>query len=78
MNQMVLKSRIGSDGVLRVTLPIGQANANSEVRVIIEPISKRTPSQAEWERWVDSISGSWEGDLQRPPQGDFEAREPFE
>src|SRR5579871_2659441 len=33
MNRMVVNSRIGSDGVLHVTVPVGRADADREVRV---------------------------------------------
>ncbi len=74
MNQTILESRVDSDGVLRVTLPVGEAEANREVRVIVEPLSKKTPSQAAWEPWVDSIAGSWPGEFEKPPQGILEER----
>ncbi len=35
MTRMILSARIGADGVLHV--PLGQAEANREVRVTIEP-----------------------------------------
>ena len=37
MNRMVLHSRVGADGVLHLTVPIGQEAADREVRVTIEP-----------------------------------------
>lgn len=77
MNQVILKSRVGADGVLRVTLPIGVADANSEVRITIDPVFNQRPTKAEWDRWVDSVAGSWQGPLERPAQGEFEVREPM-
>ena len=35
MTRMILSARVGADGVLHV--PLGQAEANREVRVTIEP-----------------------------------------
>ena len=39
MSYIEIKSRVGSDGVLTVSLPLGLEEANREVRVIVEPIS---------------------------------------
>ncbi len=37
MNRMVLKSKVGTDGVLHVDIPIGEAEAGQEVQIIVEP-----------------------------------------
>lgn len=34
-------------------------------------------SSTEWQVWVMSMAGSWEGDFERPDQGDYELREPL-
>jgi hypothetical protein len=44
MQRLILKSRIGADGVLRVTVPMGQADADREVQLTIEPLSPATKS----------------------------------
>jgi hypothetical protein len=31
----------------------------------------------EWKTWVESMAGSWQGEFERPPQGEFEERDPF-
>jgi hypothetical protein len=36
MTPIVVKSRIGSDGVLHLHLPVGQAEADKDVRVTVE------------------------------------------
>ncbi len=33
MNRMILKSRVGTDGVLHVDIPIGVAEAGREVQI---------------------------------------------
>ena len=37
MNRMVLHSRVGADGVLHLTVPIGKEDADREVRVTHRP-----------------------------------------
>jgi hypothetical protein len=75
MNRIVMSSKVSSDGTLRLLLPLGLAEADHEVRVIVESMAaERVTSKAEWEAWVDAISGSWQGDFERPPQADYEQR----
>jgi hypothetical protein len=83
MNRMIVKSRVGADGVLNVTVPVGPADANREVQVTIEPLAAppmtsgppMTPD--EWRRFVQSLAGAWQGDFERPPQGQYEQRDPL-
>ena len=76
MTRMTLSTRVGADGVLHV--PLGADEANREVRVTIEPAAPSSPmSQEEWRAWVRATAGSWQGELERPEQGDYEAREPL-
>jgi len=76
MNRIVLNSKVSSDGTLRLSLPLGLAEADHEVRVIVESMATQTAtSQSEWEAWVDAMSGSWQGDFERPPLADYEQRE---
>lgn len=78
MNRMVVKSRVGSDGVLHLNLPIGVQEADVEVQITVEPIAgKKTMTQEEWKAWVASMAGTWQGDFERMPQGDFEQRAPL-
>lgn len=77
MNQVVINSRVDSDGVLRVTLPLGATDANREVQVVVSPVAPKPMTQDEWKAWVLSMAGSWQGEFERPPQGEFEQRDPF-
>jgi hypothetical protein len=78
MNRIVLHSRVGTDGVLHITVPMDEADAGREVAVTIEPAecaaSPRT-SKADWEQFVRETAGAWQGELVRPPQGEYERRE---
>jgi hypothetical protein len=78
MNRMIVRSRVGADGVLRVNVPVGKDEADQEVQVTVEPLApKAAMTQEEWEAWVDSMAGTWKGDFERPPQLPLEEREPF-
>lgn len=76
MNRMIVTSKVGSDGMLHLDIPFGAAAANQEVQVTIEPV-KKPMTQEEWRAWVQSMAGSWKGDFERPPQGEYEQREPL-
>ncbi len=39
MQRLIVKSRVGADGVLRVTVPVGKAEADTEVQLTIEPVN---------------------------------------
>ncbi len=41
MNRMIVKSKVGSDGILHLDLPIGLQEANAEVQVTVEPVPKK-------------------------------------
>lgn len=78
MNRLVLKSRISSDGVLNLSVPVGLEEANQEVQVTVERAAVgQEMSQDVWRAWVESMAGSWQGDFTRPPQGQMEDREPL-
>ena len=76
MDRIVLKSRVGSNGILQLSVPMGVADADREVQVTVEPI--KTPlSQEEWARRVLENAGTWQGDFERPEQGEYEERDPL-
>jgi hypothetical protein len=77
------QSRIGDNGILDLHVPLREIGAGADVVVTI----RRVPTQsmpnildpAEWHRLLDESYGSCVGlGLQRPPQGEFETREPVE
>jgi hypothetical protein len=39
MNRIVLKTRVSSDGSLHLDLPVGAAEAGTEVQVTVEPLT---------------------------------------
>lgn len=76
MTRIVLQSRTGPDGTLRLDVPLGLEQAGSEVQVVIESVA-RPLTPAEYANWVRSMAGAWQGDFERPPQGEYEHREPL-
>lgn len=78
MNRMVLHSRIGSDGVLRLTVPIGKEDADREVQVTIDAVWVGPPpmTQEEWRDFVLATAGSiTDPSFIRHEQGGYERRE---
>lgn len=76
MNRLVVQSRVGADGVLHLSVPIGKAEADKEVTVTIDPAAPRVMTPEEWRNFVLSTAGSvTDPTFQRHPQGDYERRE---
>ena len=70
-------STVGDDGVLRLALPLPPAVAGRQVRVTVEPAPRRMMTQEEWGRGVFGLAGRWSGEFERPPQGEYEGRDPL-
>lgn len=77
MNRIVIKSRVDSDGILRLALPLGPADANREVQILVEPAGPAAVSPDEWRRRILETAGKWQGPFERPEQGEYEQREPL-
>jgi hypothetical protein len=79
MNRIVVQSRVGSDGVLRITVPIGKEDADREVQLTIDPVRVDPPpsmTQQEWRDFVLKTAGSiTDPSFVRHDQGDYERRE---
>ena len=74
MSPIVPTSKVGSDGVLQLTLPLGAAEANQEVNITVEPL-RPTMSQEEWRKRVLSTAGSIpDPTFVRHDQGEYEER----
>ena len=69
MDRMVVKSTVSSDGILHLALPVGIEDANREVQITVEPVPPVPMSQEEWQKLVLSTGGKWQGEFQRPEQG---------
>ncbi len=76
MNRMIIKSRIGTDGVLHMTVPMSAADANREVQVTIEPVGSAAMTLGEWRNFVHATAGSiTDPTFVRHEQGAYEHRE---
>jgi len=80
MTPIELRSKVGADGVLTLSVPVGISEANREVRITVEPVepvaAKPALSPEQWKQFIEETAGSWQGEpLTRPEQGDFEVRE---
>jgi hypothetical protein len=76
MNAMTVRSRVDTDSVVRVAVPVGAADADREVQGTIEPLPPDA-EHAEYVAWLRSMAGRWKGEFERMPQGEFEARDHF-
>ena len=56
-------------------LPSGTEETGRTVRVTVERIDTTTPPPDAWRDEVAALAGSWEGVLERAPQGECEERE---
>lgn len=80
MTHIELRTKVGPDGVLRLSVPVGMAEVNREVKVVVdsvEPALKKASemTQEEWKKFIAETAGSWRGELERPEQGEFETRD---
>jgi hypothetical protein len=76
MERIEVISKIGPDGMLRLALPVGVAEADHDVRVIVEPLGETGfVVPPDWEARLKALCGSWEGEFERAPQGEFEVRD---
>jgi hypothetical protein len=76
MNRMVFHSRVGTDRILQLTVPIGEGEADREVQVTIDPVGPPRMTQEEWRDFVATTAGSiTDPSFGRPEQGEYERRE---
>jgi hypothetical protein len=77
MNRIVLKSRVGANGILQLTLPVGAADADREVQITVEPVGPPALSPEEWRRGILETAGKWQGEFEQPERCEYEQREPL-
>ena len=75
MSRIILRSRVGVDGVLRLVVPVGSAEAEHQMQVTIESIPDEAAGSSDYANWLDRIAGQWQGDFERLPTADFEQRD---
>lgn len=54
----------------------GNGNLDEGTPVRVEPLNP-TSSVEEWRRDILATAGKWQGEFERPEQGDYEQREPL-
>jgi hypothetical protein len=81
MQSLKVVSRVGSDGILHLDVPVGMTNEELEVLVIFQPLKSTvqvdTPQSLNWlPGFFEEVIGGWAGEpLERGEQGEFEVRE---
>jgi hypothetical protein len=79
LKPLTVKSRVGADGVLSVAIPMGQAEANREVLVVVQPAAAAAAMGPEaWQKFVREHAGAIaDPTFTRQEQGAYEEREPL-
>jgi hypothetical protein len=77
MTTLQIREKTGADGILRLTVPVGVADVECEVVVLVQP---RLPSAAGWlPGFFERLAEGWQGEpLTRLPQGEYDRREPLQ
>ena len=73
MRTITVREKTGADGVLKLSIPLGVAETECEVVVVVQPGTQeptgRTGDHPSWPPgFLDRIVGGWQGELERPPQ----------
>ena len=78
----VMTTRVGADGMLTLTVPLGKTEADHLVRVVVEtvedgmPLTSPVVDRDEWLRFIEQTAGSIaDPTFERPPQGEYEERD---
>jgi hypothetical protein len=79
MTRIEIQSRVGPDGVLNLSVPVGPAEANRTVKVTVEGVKEPEPKPSmtpeEWKAFIDSTAGSiTDPTFKRHDQGEYEDR----
>jgi hypothetical protein len=78
MQSLTLHTRVGRDGILKIETPIGIANADLEVVLVVHPLENAHPFLDWPPNFFTEIVGGWEGaPLIRESQGTYETRSDF-
>jgi hypothetical protein len=69
MPHVEIKSRVGADGVLTISLPLGPSEANREVKITVEPTDISSPAtREEWHDFVKDMAGCISDPTFRQPE----------
>lgn len=79
MQSILIRSRVGADGMVHLDVPCSLTETEVEVIVILQPITQPAPGRTEGSAWppgfFESVVGGWEGEpLAREDEGEYETR----
>ena len=68
---------VSDDGVLSMPVPSDVPPGPHAVIVEINerPFDPKTNDPSDWHTFIQETAGAWEGDFERPDQGDYEVRD---
>jgi len=80
MRSILIRSRVGADGILHLEVPSDLVGTDVEVMVILQPVSPSDLSRAEELAWppgfLENVVGGWQGErLERECEGEYEERD---
>ena len=80
MQSIKIQSHVGSDGILKLEIPLGLTDADLEVLVVVQPLASTiatTPEDLGWPPgFFEETFGSLKDELLvREPQGEYETRD---
>ncbi len=80
MRSVVMRSRVGPDGIVHLDVQSGLSETEVEVIVILHPIMQPASGESKDLGWspgfFERVVGGWEGEsLQREDEGEYETRE---
>lgn len=76
METIKLKTHVGSDGILRLELPVNERDLDFEVVLVMQPLKEPTDELGWPVGFFEATYGSFADDpLEREPQGEYEVRD---
>lgn len=80
MQSIKIQSRVGSDGILKLEIPVGLTDADLEVLVVVQPLASPSTTSPEDLGWpagfFEETAGAWQGEpLIREEQEEYETRD---
>jgi hypothetical protein len=78
MQSIKLHGHVGSDGLLKLEVPVGLPNTDLEIILIMQPmpVVVKTSEELGWSTFIEQTSGCPADDpIERGSQGEYEIRE---
>ncbi|HSH81890.1 MAG TPA: hypothetical protein VLA19_25470 [Herpetosiphonaceae bacterium] len=79
MRRIVLVATVTEDGMLTIPVPADIAPGTHTVIVEIDEraLTADQHDRSDWLQFVQETAGVWRGEIERPPQGEYEHRVAF-